>query len=160
MLNKGIDLNQENTLACRTGPVSFFTGTGGGGIFSRSSSSLPHIRPTDTHTTLTKFQLISNASYHVWEDLPQLSTIDVDKIPKPKTQKKNTQVFLVFLPPLFNRGPVTLWHILCRSYVLRDGRRISPVGELILRGSGRVGPLETSLPSTIFQGRTVQLGGG
>lgn len=157
MLNKGIDLNQENTLACRTGPVSFFTGTGGGGIFSRSSSSLPHIRPTDTHTTLTKFQLISNASYHVWEDLPQLM---LTRSQNQKHKKKKTQVFLVFLPPLFNRGPVTLWHILCRSYVLRDGRRISPVGELILRGSGRVGPLETSLPSTIFQGRTVQLGGG
>lgn len=100
MLNKGIDLNQENTLACRTGPVSFFTGTGGGGIFSRSSSSLPHIRPTHTHTTLTKFQLISNASYHVWEDLPQLMLTRAQN----QNTKKNTFFFSFFTSSLQPRS--------------------------------------------------------
>ncbi len=33
-------------------------------------------------------------------------------------------------------GQVTFWHIIWRSYVLGDGWRISPVGELILGRSG------------------------
>lgn len=50
-------------------------------------------RHTHTHTTLTKFQLISNASYHAWEDLPQLM---LTRAQNQKHQKK-TRVFWVLV---------------------------------------------------------------